>query len=40
MWPAGTEKVQAVFVAGNFQDKVAFKGDEKALAPEQRPMSK
>ena len=39
-WPAGTETVQAVFVKGNFQDKVEFKGDEKALAPDQRPMSK
>jgi hypothetical protein len=36
--PAGTDKIEAVFVGGNFSDKVEFKGKVSDLAPEQRPM--
>ncbi|MBA2542691.1 MAG: hypothetical protein H0V17_23810 [Deltaproteobacteria bacterium] len=36
--PKGTEKIQVVFVGGNFFDKIEWKGDEKALAPDTRAM--
>lgn len=36
--PAGTEKIEAVFVGGNFSEDREFKGNASDLAPEQRPM--
>ncbi len=35
--PKGTDKLEAVFVGGNFKDS-EFKGNAATLAPEQRPM--
>jgi hypothetical protein len=36
--PSGTEFMESVLVAANFEGGAAFKGDVKALAPEQRSM--